>query len=184
MAMRSSPIPGLLLLLSAPASAAGGGGPDFVALGLHAFNLALLFVVIAVLAGGKIRGAVASRSAEIKAEIDESNRLRKEAQERSAELQARLDGFEQRLAELKAEAEVEAEVERQAILRRAQAEAERIQEAAERTIRGEVAKARMALRAEAVELSMALAEERLSSTVGANDDARLADGFFQEVARG
>ena len=42
----------------------------------------------------------------------------------------------------------------------------------------------MALRTEAVALSMALAEERVNAVVSANDDARLADGFFSEVSRG
>ncbi len=172
-----------LAFLSAPALAAGDG-PDFVALGLHAFNLTLLLVAIALLAGRKIRDAMVDRAVEVKRDIDESNRLRKEAHERVAELEARLQGFEQRLVDMKVAAEAEAQVERAGILERAERDSERLLEAAERTIRSETAKARMALRSEAVSLSMALAEERVNAVVSANDDARLADGFFSEVSRG
>lgn len=176
-------LPLAIAFLSTPAMAAGDG-PDFVAMGLQAFNIALLFGIIAFFAGRKIRDAMADRATEIRRDIEESNRLRKEASERVAELEARLQGFEQRLAEMKANAEHEAQVERTAILERAEKDAARLLEAAERTLRSETAKARMALRSEAVALSVALAEERVSGAVSANDDQRLAESFFSEVSRG
>lgn len=161
---------------------AHGEGPavPWTALGLQAFNLVLLFGVIAFFGGGKIRDAMKDRSAEIKHDIDDSNRLRKEARERFEELDWRLAGFEQRLVEMKAEAEAEAEVEKAAVLERADREALRLQEAAQRTIRSETAKARMALRKDAVTLAVKLAEERIVANVGPDDDGRLAGDFFSE----
>lgn len=174
-----------VLLMPDLAFAAGGEhgeahGPPWTSLGLHAFNLVLLLSVIGWFAGGKIRDAMKDRSVEIKHDIDESNRLRKEARERFEELEWRLAGFEQRLTEMKAEAETQAEAEKAAILERADREAVRLQEAAQRTIRSETAKARMALRKEAVALAVQLAEERISANVGADDDRRLANEFFSE----
>lgn len=166
------------------AAEAGHGeahGVPWTSLGLHAFNLVLLLGVIGFAAGKKIRDGMADRAAEVKREIDESNRLRKEARERFEELEWRLAGFEQRLAEMKAEAEAEAETERQAILERADRESARLKEAAERTIRSETAKARMALRRDAVSIALQLAEARIVAGIGPEDDARLANEFFSEI---
>jgi|GEM_PF-539452 len=154
---------------------------DWVGIGLHLFNLALLLVVIGYFARKKIRDALADRTAEIKRDIDESNRLRKESRERFEEIEARIAGFEQRIAGMKAQAELDATEERQAIMERADRELVRLQESTERTIRSETAKARMALRRDAVALAMELAEDRIAANVGASDDQRLAEDFFQEI---
>ncbi len=155
--------------------------PDWTALGLHLFNLVLLLGVIGYFAGGKIKEAMSSRAAEIKRDIDEANKLRKQARDRFEELEGRLAGFDEQLARMKAEAEAEAVEERDAILARADKEAVRIAEAAERTIQSETAKARMALRRDAVGLAVSLAEQKLQANVGAADDARLSADFFSLV---
>lgn len=156
-------------------------GIPWTSLGLHAFNLVLLLSVIGFFAGKKIKDAMADRAMEIRKDIEESDRLRKEANARFEELQWQLAGFETRLAEMKAQAEVEAEHEKAAIMERAEREATRLREAAERTIRGETAKARIALRREAVVLAVGMAEQRLAANVGADDDARLANEFFSQI---
>lgn len=170
------------------AGAAAGGdhggdhhGPPWVSLGLHAFNLALLLGLIGWFAGPRIKGAMKSRAAEVKREIDASNRQRKEAREAFEELEARLAGFEQKLQQMRADAEREAGEERAAILARGERDAQRLQEAAERTIRSETAKARMALRKDAVDLAMKLAEDRIAGQVTAADDQRISAGFFRVV---
>lgn len=176
---------GLLLLPDVALAAGGEGGdhhgPPWMSLGLHAFNLALLLGVIGWFAGPKIKDAMHSRASEVKRDIDESNRLRKEAREAFEELEARLAGFEQQLAQMRKDAEKEAVEERDAILARAERDAARLQEAAERTIRSETAKARMALRKDAVALAVKLAEDRIVGQVDANDDARLSADFFSLV---
>jgi len=153
----------------------------WMALGLHTFNLILLLGVIAWFAGGKIRDSMRTRTAGIKSDIDESNRLRKEARERFEELEWRLAGIEGRLGDLHTEAEQQAEAERLAILERADRDADRLREAAQRTIRSETAKARMALRRDAVSVAVKLAEQRISANVGAEDDTRFANDFFSEI---
>ncbi len=177
-----------ILLFPDVAFAAGGEGdahgPPWVALGLHLFNLLLLLGIIGFFAGGKIKEVMKTRSVEIKREIDESNRLRKQARDRFEELEARLAGFQEELATMKAEAEQAAVEEREAILERADREAARVAEAAERTIRNETAKARMALRRDAVSLAVAQAERQLRASAHEADDTRLAADFFSLVADG
>lgn len=173
------------LALAAEHAAAAGeevqGAIPWTGLELHAFNLLLLLGVIGYFAGRKIRDGMRDRTTEIKHDIDESNRLRKEARERFEELEWRLAGFEERLGEMKADAEKQAEAERLAILERADQDGERLREAALRTIRSETARARMSLRQDAVALAMKLAEQRIVANVGPQDDIRLANEFFSEI---
>ncbi|RME22916.1 MAG: hypothetical protein D6798_14670 [Deltaproteobacteria bacterium] len=160
---------------------AGPPAPDWMALGLHLFNLVLLLGIIGYFAGGRIKEAMRTRAAAIKRDIDESNRLRKQARERFEEIEARLAGFDQELTRMKAEAEALAVEEREAILARADEEASRIAEAAERTIRSETARARMALRRDAVELAVQIAEQRLQADVRPDDDIRLSADLLSLV---
>lgn len=172
------------LACAAPAHAAGEGhGPPWTSMGLHTFNLLLLLGILAWFAGPRVREAMKTRAADVKRDIDESNRLRKESREAFEQLESRLAGFEQQLAQMKAQADREAAEEREAILARAETDSKRLQDAAERTIRGETAKARMALRTEAVHLAVRLAEQRLAGSVGADDDRRLGEDFFTAVDR-
>lgn len=156
-------------------------GPPWVSLGLHAFNLVLLLGVIGWFAGPKIKAALGTRAAEIKRDIDESNRLRKETRDRFEELEARLAGFEKELSAMKGQAEAEAVKEAAAIDARADRDVARITESAERTIRNETAKARMALRRDAVALAVDLAEEQLRAQLGPQDDQRLAGDLLTLV---
>lgn len=180
-------VPDLALAAGDAAHAAEGAshgedhGIPWTGLGLHAFNLVLLLSVIGFFAGKKIKDAMVDRATEIRKDIEESDRLRKEANARFEELQWQIAGFESRLAEMKAQAEVEAEHEKAAIMERAERESVRLREAAERTIRGETAKARIALRREAVLLAVGMAEQRLAANVGVDDDARLANEFFSQI---
>lgn len=177
---------GAALLLPGLAFAAGGEGgdhhgPPWVSLGLHAFNLMVLFGVIAWFAGPKIKGALSTRAAEIKRDIDESNRMRKETRERFEDLEARLASFEKELGQMKSDAHAEAVKEAEAIDARADRDVARLTESAERTIRNETAKARMALRRDAVALAVKLAEDQLRTQLGPDDDKRLAGDLLSLV---
>jgi F-type H+-transporting ATPase subunit b len=172
-----------LLLLSGVAHASGGGVP-LDAIGFHAFNLFVLVFLLTWLLRGKIRDALANRTARIKRNIDESNTLRKEAQQRFEELEGRLDGFEGRLDEMKADAERDAGAERETMLARAEEDAARVRESAERTIRDEANRARQVLRQEVAELSVGLARKQLQAEVTADDEKRLADDFIETVKGG
>ncbi len=171
-----------ILFLTSNAQAGGAGLPaDPNTIGFHAFNLFLLLALLTWLLRSKIRDALANRSARVKREIDDSNQLRKEAQTRFAELEARLSGFEGELSNMREEAETAATKEREAIMARAEEDAARITESAERTIRDETERARQALRREVANLSIDIARERLEKQVSADDQKRLAKDFVDTV---
>ena len=171
-----------LMFLVSNAHAAGSGDPaDYNAIVYHAINFVLLISLLTFLLRSKIKDALANRSMRVKGDIDESNRLRKEAQQRFEDLESRLDGFESELDSMKSDAATKAESDHQTILARAEEDAARIAESAQRSIRDETERARQALRQEVAELSVDLAREKLSQTVTADDQSRLAGDFIDKV---
>ena len=171
----------LLLLISDAYAGAEGLPPDLNAIAFHAINFALFVGLLTYLLRDKIRDALANRAARVKQEIDEANQSRKDAAQRFEELEARLDGFEGELEKMKADAVVEADKEHNAILGRAEEDAARIAESAQRSIRDETERARQALRREVALLSIDLAREKLSAEVTSDDQQRLADDFIDTV---
>ena len=176
----------LLLLLPAVARAAEEAeahaeGIPWAKMLVHALNLAILLGLIAWAARKPIKDAIASRSLAIKKDMDEINALRKSAQDRFAEIEARLQGYDKKLAEMKTDAEREAAAEAREIAARAERDAAQIQQAAERTIRDETLRARHALRRDAVELAVKLAEEQLRHQITEDDQRRLAAEFLGTV---
>jgi len=171
------------LLMMSAASAAGGvdAPPDMNAIAFHAINFFLLVGLLTFLLRNKIKDALANRAIRVRNSIDTSNRLRKEAQQKFEELDARLDGFEAELVTMRETAEADAKSEQEAILARAAEDAARVTEAAQRSIRDETERARQALRREVAELSVDLAREKLSASVTADDQNRLAGDFIDTV---
>lgn len=163
-----------------PAEAAHEGVP-WAQVGQHAFNLAVLFGVLAWATRGRLGDALRSRALGVKREIDEANQLRKEARARFEDLDRQLAGFDDRLVQMKQSAEAEARREHDALMARAEYDARLIVEGAERTIRDEVDRARLALRREAAELALGVASGRLREEIRPEDDERLAQQFLGVV---
>ena len=82
---------------------------------------------------------------------------------------------------MEATAQQEAAREEQKLVERAEREAARIGETAERSIRDEATRARNALRRDAVELAVKLAEGILARNVAAADQQALAREFLQSL---
>jgi len=183
----------LFLALSTPAYAAGWDSFDDKEvqkmLLFHVINLSLLLGLLTYLLRGKIRDALANRSGQVKRDIDESNKARKDATHRYEDLETRLSSFEGELKKMREDAVDDANQEKAAILKQAEKDAERVKVAAARTIRDETARARASLQREAAKLSIDLARERLKSEVGTDDQDRLTKDFLdtvqgEEVANG
>jgi F-type H+-transporting ATPase subunit b len=147
----------------------------------HALNLIILLTIIGWFARKPIKDAIASRSVAIKKDMDEINALRKQAQDRYAEIETRLQSYDKKLAEMKSDAEREAVAEAREIAARAERDALLIQQAAERTVRDETLRARHALRRDAVELAVKIAEEQLRHQITEEDQKRLAADFLGTV---
>jgi len=176
-----------LLILSAllvPGTAlAAGGQPEgwWASLGFHAFNLAVFVGLIAWLTRRVIPESLKNRAATVEKQLDESNRLRREAQARYDELEARLNRFEAEFEDMRADAMRASEREVALIGDRAEQEVAQIAAGAEKAIRDEVSAARTALHQQAVNLAIQVAEEQLRGRISATDQDRLAQDLLGTV---
>lgn len=166
---------------SAEGHADGHGAIPLHDIGIHALNFTLLVAVLFFLLRTPVRDALRNRASGIKAELEEANALRKAAQDRVDELESRIRGFEKLVDELKAEGAASAEREASLIAERTEREVELVKASAERTIREETRKARGALRQQAVDLAVRIAEEQLRSRITEQDQQRLAQDFLSTV---
>lgn len=173
----------LFLLSTSVAMAAGGPDEGFPAFQLVAHGVNLLFLVglIAWFAGPAIKDALANRATNTRRELEEAAAGKQQAQARYEELEARLSGFEQELARLRAEAEQNVQREVEAIHSRAERDAQLIGESARRSINDEVARARQALRKDAVDLAVEVATKQVQAEIGQADHDRLGQEFLGAV---
>jgi F-type H+-transporting ATPase subunit b len=170
-----------LLLSTSTAHAAGDGAIPLTEIALHAVNLTILLGTLGFFFGGKIKDALKTRALGVRKDIDESEKARHDARARLAELEARVAGFDAKLAAMKAEAEAQSQAERAVVLSRAEKDAALIKRTAEQSIRDEVRRARQSLREDAVALSIQLAEQRLQGALDPSDQGRLTGEFLGAV---
>ena len=119
-------------LLLFPSLAFAGGDMPVVEMGWHLLNLCFLLGIIAYFAKGPVMTALKNRSATVAAHLEESNRLRKEAQDRFDELDARLQHFGSTLDSMRAQAAADAEAEAAAIATKTDEDVARIKSTARR----------------------------------------------------
>jgi len=126
--------------------------------------------------------ALANRRLAIKKELEESLRLKTEAQARYEELERKIAAFDDVVREMVDDVQKQCKVESERAERRARETAESIVATAERTIAEETEKARHDLRRETVDLAVTMAGEALRGAVSAADQQRLADGYLERIA--
>lgn len=149
--------------------------------GIHAINLALFAGVLFVFGRRPIKDALANRALGIRKELKDSAAVREAAKVRNDELGARLGKIEAELQALRDNAEREALNEETKLIERAHAEAKRIAEASERSIRDEVQRARFALKRDAVALAVDLAESSLKEQLTSDNRQTLAREFLDSL---
>ena len=160
-----------------------GSGPDMQLLTLQAINFTIFFVVLFIFARKPIMNALGNRASAVRRDLDESAKLRDEAEARYHEIEKKLAGLDQRIEQMKAEAAAEAAAEQARIGERAEADAVRIKETAERTIREEALRARNEIRKEVVEQASALAVGMVKQSVTVEDQLRLQGELLTSLKR-
>jgi len=148
---------------------------------LHAIHLLLFLGVAGWLARKPMSDALRNRAHDIRKDLTDSARERDEAYQRHQELVARLDKLSTEIEGMEAEARQEAANEEQKLVERAQREAERIADMAQRNVRDEATRARNALRRDAVDLAVKLAEGILAKSVTQADQQALARDFLESL---
>lgn len=174
--------------VSGVALAAGDGGhaldvgAELKKIGVHAANFLLFVGLVVFMVRRPLKDFLANRRLAVARELDESARLKDEAQDAHADVERRVANMDAQLAEMMEAARKECEVEGQRARQRAEEAAAGIAAAAERTIAEEIDKARHDLRQETVELAVEMAREVLTRSVNDADHQRIASSYLDRMA--
>lgn len=146
-------------------------------------NLLIFVIILVYIFRNKIKiGQVFdSRAARITKELEQAKRDKQEAQERLAELEARLGRLDQEVAEMRANAQRESAREAERVRRAAEADADKIRQMTKREIEGAMRNARSELQGFVAEQSVAIAESIIRREIRPEDNARMVNKFIDEL---
>lgn len=146
-------------------------------------NLLVFILVLRLLVGKKLKGAMQARAGAIKQELQTAREERDSALAKLAEVEGRIARLDQEAAAIREKAQTEAEAEKQRLRADAEKEIVRIREQATREIDSATKAAKHELRKYAAQESVRLAENILSREIRPEDDARLSELNVQELGR-
>ena len=153
-------------------------------LGSQIIAFVVVMGILALVARKPIGDFLVDRSATIRKTLTDSAEAKAQAEKQAVAIQSRLGSLEEEISRLKADAEVEAKAEEAKLIERAHEESKRMGQVAERKIRDEVRRAQVALRQDAVDLAVKLAENTLKTSVNSADQQRLAREFLESLKAG
>ncbi len=152
--------------------------PPYVAM---LVNFGILIAGYYLLGKKPIAAALQNRRDTISREIDEAQKMRREAEERAKVYQAKLETLEQEVRSAR-EALVRAgEAERDRIVSEAEAKAERMRKDAEFLVEQELKQIRIDLWKSTVDTAVTAAEELLKKRVTPADQERLAEDYLADL---
>ena len=151
--------------------------------GAYAINLAILLSAYYYFGKKPVANFLAQRRANVAKEIEEAQRLRKEAEARAAKYQEKLEHLEADLEGAK-KALVDAGVaERERIIKEAEEKAARLERDAQFLIEQELKQMRLDLIRETAEAAVTAAEDMLRKRVTQADHERLAEEYLAQLAK-
>jgi F-type H+-transporting ATPase subunit b len=164
----------------------GGGGEhhaslDLKTLGLQLLNFGILLFILVKFGGGAINKALQQRHDQLKADLDEANRIRTAAETKFKAQEKRLANLEQELAAMRAAIVQDAENEKARIVAAAQEKAQRIQQETTFQLQQQVKEAEARFRLEVAQAASRVADELLRKSVTPSDEQRLSQTFVAEL---
>ncbi len=177
----------LLVGITCSAVCAAGGGhevdsgvllKDFL---YRVLNFSIVVAILVYFLRKPLKNALGGRTEEIAKALAESKKVKEEAEAKFAEYDRKLAQATDEIAEISAAIRREGELEKQKIIASAKEMAVKIELDAGKAADLEVAKARIELQREAVELAVGIAEDLLKKNFTKDDDARLIDEYMQKV---
>ena len=152
--------------------------PPYIAM---VVNFGILVAGYYLLGRKPIAAGLQARRDRIGKEIEEAQKMRREAEERAKIYQGKLEKLEDEVR-LAREGLVRAgEAERERIVREAEAKGERMRKDAEFLVEQELKQIRIDLQRETVEAAIAAAEELLKKRVTMADQERLAEDYLSDL---
>ncbi len=176
-----------LFVIAAPlpafASEAGGEGYDWAGFGWQIVNFAILATLLVVFARKPLRDYLKARTESIKKSIEEARQARELAEKALAEVHERLKVKDREIAEVVAAAETSGQKEKEALIKEGERLAQKLIEQARSNIDYELKQAKEAIKAEAVELAMELAEKKIKDKLGEEEQKKLFEDALQRLER-
>jgi F-type H+-transporting ATPase subunit b len=145
-------------------------------------NAGILFFLYYRAGKKPIAEGLAARADTIAKELEESAKIKAEAEARLADYSARLAQLETELEKIKAEIIATGEADRERIVKEAEEKAARMQKDAQFLLDQEMKQLRNDMLAFTVEAATAAAASVLESRVTAQDQDRLADDYLKQIA--
>lgn len=178
------------VLVATVAAASGGGehhadsGAQLKDFGWRVLNFAVLVgIVVWALKKGNVKGSLAARQDQIEKNLSEARVAREAAEAKLKEYTDRLAKANQEIDGLREAMLREAEAEKQRIIAEAQVSAEKIKQQAVQAADQEVLKARTELRAEAARLAVEMAAGKLSGALQQADHDRMVQDYLGKVGQ-
>ena len=147
----------------------------------RALNFGLVVAMLVYFLRKPLKKGLAGRTEDIEKALAEAKQAKEAAEAKFAEYDRKLAQATEEIAEISAAIRREGELEKQRIIENAKQLAIKVEQEAENAAGLEIAKARHALRQEAVQLAVSLAEEMLTKNFTKDDDTRLIDEYMQKV---
>lgn len=146
-------------------------------------NFILLFGILAYFLSKPLRSYLEKRSSEIRHSLSEAEKSRKEADKKLAEVKAQLDGLEERVAQIKKEADIEGRKEKEGILSEAKKEAEKMKRLTHKEIEMLLESGIQELKEYTVEIAAVLAHERIKKRLTQKDHSHLIDKSIERLSK-
>jgi len=175
-----------VLLSAALAFASGGGegghgGTQWKDFAWKTLNAAMIIGFLVYLLGPKIKGFFAGRRQEIKESLESATAQKAEAEKQYREYAEKIDKASQEIDGIFEMIKAQGVVEKDKIIEDAHKVAQKMKEDAQARIEQELKKASGQLRAEAVALSVRMAEEILKKNITAQDHEAMVREYMDKV---
>ena len=171
----------LIALIPADAFAAGGGGFQWVHWGVSMVNFVIFLGILVYFAGPKIQDHFSNRRETLLSDLNESKRLREEAEQKFDEYSARLDALDDERKALMDEYHKQGEAEKTKLVADAKKQVEKMRADAELVIQQEMRRAVAAIQEQSVDLAMAMAEKQLIEKVDGAAQGRIVTNYVNDL---
>ena len=178
-------VPMIFTAVAAYASGGGGGhegeGKNWLGFGWRMVNFIVMVWFLWWLLAQKLRDFFKGRREGIKTSLEEAAAAKAEAEKKFAEYSAKLDKATEEIENITEMIKAQGLAEKEKIVEDAKRTAEKMKEDTQARIEQEVKKARSDLRAEAVQLSVRIAEEIIRKNMTPKDHDNMVADYLDKV---
>ncbi|MDR2615802.1 MAG: ATP synthase F0 subunit B [Oscillospiraceae bacterium] len=150
---------------------------------IHAVSVVVLFILLRLILWRPVAKYLAARAERVKAELDDADRIKAEAEAMKAEYESGIGDLEERGREILRDSQIRAGEQAREITDGAKAQAEKIIADARERIDAERQAAVVAARQEIAQLATEMASRILRREVSLGDNLSAARDFFEEKAQ-